>query len=1142
MSLSGKYTPLNLNALGSFIHNEGLTINANTLRTVGRYYGTDLVTGTYMPGTLLGNTVTTSTNGDSNSVNTPPSPVTTSGPGAATLTVLSATGASTQSVSYFKLTGFPNEKVSFRIDYMTNGSIFPHVSINISTGDVDLTNSTGWTIVTLDGTGTYTWTNPLPGAGTYYATAVWGQYLLENVNIRPNLPVITTAGDNRFWTYLGVWNAITNTNKIKLNQPVIIDGISSDGTHTNTATSTSTTAAHVTPQTVVSTTYNFIGKLPKIFALAFERTYPTIDAVDMVQGSRYMIQSLGVDAVSDFTIYGAKSNKLGTEFISTGAGGGDGTLYDMSDAGSIKIATYKKLITMGQGVCELLGNSAPASYTRSIPILESRFGFLGQFALQAYKEFYINNGSYSDFFNTFNTCISIKNQNNKVIDSFVAGPKFLDGIYSTMNDLVTGDITGVNLSTHFWGQDLIASGRAIDLANIDKFGNPDTLLKTLFKFKAITKALNLALLASGLNASDITNITNGANASSVQQKQLYGAFNLILGVDLVEVLIPINCQIKGLNTLADLLNPKKLFPNSYQSLTFPTYNTKKLPTNSKTYYLLYKGADVDILPSTTYGSRLINFLPSDVAYACDAFSLSMTQIKNIKSMDIEKFSQVVSNMEHVSDLNVNGTSIPTNTDVTNRALAAVANGSGANGKYTTGDFFGCMTDFYPLTDLDKSLKDINSADLSALTNTYDSMYTLVNTSNPSDGSLSTLITQANAAIKALYTNVANTGNLNSAPTITPGTPGLFILSATAKVDESKALVQLTGVAGEPVDIYIFYDNPRPSIIAHLPIQNGQVASSDIMQLQNASTRVNIGSDGTYTLTTSLPLTGTYWIMACWVTITRTGGGSPNPVAIATTPADYFFNLLSPELQLIATKTNLNKPIIVGGQPSNGETINYVVDTPVNSTGAKTTVASPAYNLIDKATSIYNKLATSLQIEQNARDLAFPNGTDNLKTSVQEVYGFIDNLSNYALDIENYQTSNTLENISDLTNIGGSSLVGSLREIRNAHRMNLIGGELDNDVEIATLNLPSLPGTTAKLNVLVNDGLNTSTTTIDSIIISGVSTTPGSLGGSPYSTLIPNNLNIINLNNSNLNVPIIAPSNAINDVTLCNCDCWELLKK
>lgn len=688
-------------------------------------------------------------------------------------------------------------------------------------------------------------------------------------------------------------------------------------------------------------------KLPAIFEKAFDSTYPTISVTEMTQGVRYIIKSIGTTVPTDFTLYGAKSNKPGTEFVSNGAGTGDGMVYDMSDSGFIKIATYKKLITMGNGVCSLLGNSPPTEYTRTIPTIETRYGFLGQYATQAYHEFYINAGSYSDFLNTFNTCISAKNQHNKVIASLAASQTYLDGVYSNMNDLISGDIAGVNSSTFYWGQDLIASGRVIDLSSIDKFGQPDNLLRTLSANKAITKALNLALISVGFTPTDIAGLSNGVPATNEQQKSLYAAYNLILNDDLANVLVPINCNTQGLTSLADLLDPKKLFPASYQSLTYPKYNSIKLPTNSKTYFLLYKDGGVNVDETLNLGIKLSSFLPNDLAFVCDGFSKAMMQIKNIKSMNIEKFAQVVANLENVNGLNVNGTSVPTDTATTARALSTVALGSGVDGQYTTSDFFGCMTDFYPFKDLNDSLSKINNLNLSSLTTIYDSMYTLVSGNSPSDSSLNTLITQANAAIQSLF---------------------------------------------------------------------------------NANSIINDG----YT--------------------------------------------------------------------------------------------------------IYKSLATSLQLEQNARDMALPNGTDNLKTNVQEIYGFIGTLITYALDIEPHQSAPTLENISDTSNIGGNSLIASMRELRNANRLGLVGGELDNDVEIPSLQLKAKNGLLANMPILNPDG---STTVGPVTTNSGVPNTPGSTGGSSATTLIPDNLNIINLNNA-VNSPILSPDTAVNDVTLCNCDCWELL--
>ena len=60
-----------------------------------------------------------------------------------------------------------------------------------------------------------------------------------------------------------------------------------------------------------------------------------------------------------------------------------------------------------------------------------------------------------------------------------------------------------------------------------------------------------------------------------------------MGQDLNDILVSLNCKTAGIESLADLLNPIKLFPNSYQTLTVPVYNTVGGPANSKIYYPIY---------------------------------------------------------------------------------------------------------------------------------------------------------------------------------------------------------------------------------------------------------------------------------------------------------------------------------------------------------------------------------------------------------------------------------------------------------------------------------------------------------------------------------------------------------------------------
>ena len=92
-----------------------------------------------------------------------------------------------------------------------------------------------------------------------------------------------------------------------------------------------------------------------------------------------------------------------------------------------------------------------------------------------------------------------------------------------------------------------------------------------------------------------------------------------------------------------------------------------------------------------FGSYLNGILPPDIATACGAFSASMQQIKNISSIPVEKFAQVVTSLETTKGLNVNGTNVPTDTTLAQQGLNIIALGNGPFGTYTMSNFLGCMS-------------------------------------------------------------------------------------------------------------------------------------------------------------------------------------------------------------------------------------------------------------------------------------------------------------------------------------------------------------------------------------------------------------------------------------------------------------------
>jgi hypothetical protein len=693
----------------------------------------------------------------------------------------------------------------------------------------------------------------------------------------------------------------------------------------------------------------FLQRTKDIFELAFNIRYRVIPIGELVVGRTYYISVVGS---TDFTLVGASGSRVGIIFKATDTGSAinntGGRCNDVT--GMIQTGMtgeqYRSLLNMGYSA-PILTNTPPIAYYFDPNSTNCKFGFMGQFAVQAFEEFHLLTGSYSDFFSTFSTILGYKDTSNGVIESLSTSITHLDGIYSNMNDLITGDITGVSLSTFFWGQDLIKLGRALDLQNIQYFGNPDSLLRTIAKNKAMTSSLNIAFNAAGLSSNEITSIINGQTANNNQQKLLYACYNLISGTDLADVLIPLNCHTEKLDTLADLLNLKKIFPSSYQTLTFPQYNSEPKTTNSKTYYLLYAGTQVNKIPSLSYGSRLFGIIPQDIAYAADAFSMSMRQVKNIQNIDIEKFAQVVTNMENVSDLDVNSTSVPVSLAAVNSALSKIALGSNTNGKFRTSDFFGCMTNL--VYDW-KGLKE--------------------------------------------------------------------------GIDKLTELPEIS------------------TLVMHL--------------------------DTIFT-----------------------GLSTPN-----FTSTD-FQNLVQPSIAAI--------------------------DNLVNE------MAAAHDDIIGPISGLYNIMGGKLRREQTVRTKAIPGGVSITSSSPADIYSFIDNLSTYSSETEPGETASVIENIADTSTLGGRNLIGSMREARNSQRMGLMGGELDNKIEITPVTLPIPRGTKAAV---------TTTTGIVDVFVDTGGPIPGSLGGSPQSTLVPDNLNILNMSTG---PSVLVPSAAIDYVSKCNCDCWDLLQ-
>jgi hypothetical protein len=508
-----------------------------------------------------------------------------------------------------------------------------------------------------------------------------------------------------------------------------------------------------------------------------------------------------------------------------------------------------------------------------------------------------------------------------------------------------------------------------------------------------------------------------------------------------------------------------------------------------------------------FGSYLDGILPPDLATAAGAFSVSMQQVKNISSIPIEKFAQVVTNIETISGLPVNGTSVPVDNTLVNGALPLIALGSGPYGTYTMSDFFGCMTGL-PYIGID-ILGLINALETPVLYNIYKQLYLAV--------------TWERATVSVQYT---------------PDGFGNYDISGITLTD--------------PGGGYGREGAPAPTVTCSW-----------------SSPTSTIGTDDT-NLTTFGRVTS---INGLFFPVTT---GTVPTISIAYPPGGSSFD--NTIVQGYITAANIEIATIQASKQRLSEQMN----TNWNLTGTQLTIEQRA-------------LATALPV--GVPPVA---AIDDLAQFPTTQYAFTDSVPQYALNTDPHMQAQSIEAMANICSPGGQSIVGMMREARNQARLTQIGISLDNNISDS---IPAVENKTLLANGSINNtppaklsqvdcttgnevnsnpygfydptdnnyyvtnpsylgaggaGGNAvtnntngsgwtgdgqigggSTPALPTAVDTGNATAYGSFAGSPYTNVIPANLNVLYTSNNLLPSTYTIPE-AIDEVIRCNCDCWDMI--
>jgi hypothetical protein len=240
--------------------------------------------------------------------------------------------------------------------------------------------------------------------------------------------------------------------------------------------------------------------------------------------------------------------------------------------GSLQPSTIQALLTIGSNTVPALSDSVPTGY--SLTATNNPIGLTGIISTTASIE--IGGGDVSKFIQALNISQSYIQFTDQFITSAINSQTYLGGTFTNMNNMITGDITQISTDTKAFGFDLLNLGSLINLETLNDLGSPAALLYQITRVIGVTPPIQIALDTEGLSRSVVITLNDPkASFTDNAQKLMYLAMTKITGTDLKNILSAMKIKTAGIETMADLLNPVKLFPTSFQTLTVVTVQGQK---------------------------------------------------------------------------------------------------------------------------------------------------------------------------------------------------------------------------------------------------------------------------------------------------------------------------------------------------------------------------------------------------------------------------------------------------------------------------------------------------------------------------------------------------------------------------------------
>jgi hypothetical protein len=366
-----------------------------------------------------------------------------------------------------------------------------------------------------------------------------------------------------------------------------------------------------------------------------------------------------------------------------------------SQTESILGSVYDNLLTLTANSCPPLSDSTPAAFANALGVLLSNNASAGNSTsgftslIPAFGNVYLGSGDNSIFVQVFTQAQGYVLSTNNYILSTNNSNTYLGSSFTTMNSLITGDLDKVNLAFESFGSDLQKLGLAVALDNLDNLGSPLALLQQISNVAGLTPRLLTELNFLNISTDVIFEPPVLLAPLLLLEKSLYKIFVNITGDDLNQILQLLAVTTPGLQSLADLLNPVKMFPQSFFSLTTTTVN------GLRGIYLDQAGTVNNRLLTSLPDYVLEKYqllsqaIPPDQALANQCLRVSLQQIKNIFNLLLPALAESYLGLVTTKDLPlINALTTPVPQSVLDFYSQNFATGSGPEGTLVLGDVIG----------------------------------------------------------------------------------------------------------------------------------------------------------------------------------------------------------------------------------------------------------------------------------------------------------------------------------------------------------------------------------------------------------------------------------------------------------------------